>query len=78
MCQGLAGGSGVGRGLARSSEIGELGGGLLVLVLYILGDGACREERLVSVLSAEKEYSLDKKERQQKKKEAYSYRWPPS
>lgn len=40
--QRLAGSSRVGWGLTRGSEIGELGRGLLVLVLDLVGDGACR------------------------------------
>lgn len=37
--QRLAGGSGVGRSLARSSEVGELGRGLGRVVLDVLRDG---------------------------------------
>lgn len=43
MGQRLAGGGRVGRSLARGREVGQLGGGLLVLVLDLLGDGACGE-----------------------------------
>lgn len=39
--QRLAGGSRVGRCLARGGEVGELGAGLLVLLLALLGDGTC-------------------------------------
>ena len=46
MGQGLAGGSRVGRSLTGSSEVGELVGGLLVLVLDVLGNGAWGEHMM--------------------------------
>lgn len=42
MGQRLAGGSRVVRGLARSGEVGELGRGLLVLILDLVGDRTCK------------------------------------
>lgn len=39
--QGLAGGSRVRRCLARGGQVGELGAGLLVLLLTLLSDGTC-------------------------------------
>lgn len=41
MGQGLAGGSRVRRCLARGGQVGELGAGLLVLLLTLLSDGTC-------------------------------------
>lgn len=42
--QRLAGGSWVVRNLARSGEVGELVGGFLMLLLDLVGDGACRDK----------------------------------
>lgn len=41
MGQRLAGGGRVGGCLARGGEVGELGAGLLVVLLALLGDGTC-------------------------------------
>lgn len=46
MSQGLTGGSRVGRSLAGGREVGEFVGGLLVLVLDVLSNGAWAEHMM--------------------------------
>lgn len=49
--QRLAGGSWAVGSLAGGSQVGELVRGLLVLLLDLVGDGACREKGKVSLVS---------------------------
>lgn len=43
--QGLASGSRVGRGLASSRKVGQLGCGSLVLIRDLLGNGTCGKRK---------------------------------
>lgn len=49
VCQRLAGGRGVVRGVAGGGEVIELGRGLRGLVHDVLGYGACTSENAVSI-----------------------------